>query len=462
MHAAGRWPGTQPHVVEHHLSPLALRTAFLAREPSGHAGPSLASGVRREPARYKHAMDLAGVGLARRRTPVSLGPVGPPPTTQRSGLLISYHYKPMTMVQFSIRVLVTTSDLRPRALLVVGLPLGAVGCPSDLPKLEPSDGSSEETGGSGAGSTGDTGTGSTISLDTTSGTTAEPSADCGNGQVEDEESCDGTDLEGSSCESLGQAPGSLSCTEDCIFDVSGCVPPGMVLVPGGEFTMGSNATADEQPVRQVTVDAFWIDEMEVTVAEYTTCVLAENCEAPWSGGEYNYGVEGRQNHPINGVTWNQANTYCGLADGGMKRLPTEAEWEKAARGTDSRKYPWGNAPEPSCMHIVMEENGINGCRTMSTGEVGSKPLGVSPYGAQDMAGNAWEWVSDYYHETYDAQETDNPTGPSRGTQRVRRGGGWTYGQDQQWFRAARRDHEFPTFIYSAMGFRCARAIPIVQ
>ena len=280
-----------------------------------------------------------------------------------------------------------------------------------------------------------------------------PVAECGNGDAEDEEECDGTDLSGVTCESFGFSGIGLKC-ESCRFDVSGCgPPPGMVEVPSGAFEMGSSVNADEMPIRHVQVDTFWMDEAEVTVEAYGACVEADACSEPLSGDSCNWMVEGREIHPVNCVTWYQAEEYCRWVEGGTRRLPTEAEWEKAARGTDAREYPWGDHPLPSCSYVVM--NG-DGCDVVSTAAVGSKSLGDSPYGAHDMAGNVWEWVSDWYSSSYDAAETDNPTGPSEGTQRVLRGGSWL-NPSTFVFRVAHRLEISPSYVNDGVGFRCARS-----
>jgi hypothetical protein len=126
-------------------------------------------------------------------------------------------------------------------------------------------------------------------------------------------------------------------------------------------------------------------------------------------------VPGREDHPINCISWAEASTYCGWAGTvAHKRLPTEAEWEKAARGDDARIYPWGDVPLPSCTHVSMNEGPGGGCGNFSSLPVGSKPLGDSPYGVHDMAGGVWEWTADWYG-VYDVAEDDNPTGPSMGT-----------------------------------------------
>ena len=163
---------------------------------------------------------------------------------------------------------------------------------------------------------------------------------------------------------------------------------------------------NSQPVRQVTLDAYWIDKYEVTKRQYQQCVDLEVCSKP----SIAFGADYDQ-HPVFGVTWYQAETYCDWVEG---RLPSEAEWEKAARGEHGNKYPWGNeAPSARLLNFK---------NTKGTMPVGSFPEGASPYGALDMAGNVQEWVYDWYAETYDAEQTKNPQGSKNGTNRVLRGG----------------------------------------
>lgn len=307
--------------------------------------------------------------------------------------------------------------------------------------------------------TSSTGEGTTVLASSTSevSTTTGPVAECGNGDVEDGEACDGTDWNGATCESLGFSETGLMCV-GCQFDVSGCGPmPGMVEVPGGTFEMGSDYSSNQQPIRQVQVDAFWMDETEVTVDAYAACVNDGTCSEPSTSTYCNWMVAGREDHPVNCVTWFQAEEFCGWAGGGTKRLPTEAEWEKAARGTDAREYPWGDSPAPSCTHVVMSDGG-SGCGMGSTWPVGSKPLGDAPYGAHDMAGNVYEWVADWYASSYDAAETDNPTGPVMGTARVLRGGSWS-NSSTIFFRAAYRFDFDPAYGNGDVGIRCARTLP---
>ena len=287
---------------------------------------------------------------------------------------------------------------------------------------------------------------------------------CGDSVVDPGEPCDGDDLDGQSCESLGFTGVGLACN-DCRFDTSACGPmTGMLEVPQGEFTMGSPQGAfgaNEAPQRMVQLERFWIDATEVTVAHYAACVADGACTEPDAGGDCNWMVTGRDAHPINCVDWAQADEYCAWAGDGTKRLPTEAEWEKAARGTDGRLFPWGDSPNASCTHVVKQDgNDPGGCGSGSTMEVGSKPLGVSTYGAHDMSGNVYEWVADWYG-SYDPQKTVDPTGPDTGSTRVARGAAWVNGASVN-FRASRRIDYAPDTRLSRLGFRCARTPPIAR
>ncbi len=228
---------------------------------------------------------------------------------------------------------------------------------------------------------------------------------------------------------------------------------GMTRVPAGPFTMGCDGCVhwpgtlqvDEQPEHTVLLSAFDIDLTEVTHAAYNDCVSAQACTEPHSG----FDPTGRADYPVTSVTWAQALEYCTWREG---RLPTEAEWEKAARGTDGRTFPWGEN-DPAC-HLA----NIDGC----VGDhlpVGSLPLGASPYGALDMAGNAWEWVADWYAEdAYQQHDCPNPTGPASGENRGYRGG--SYGNLGELARASNRAATYnPDFGGSGLGFRCARTAP---
>jgi len=218
-----------------------------------------------------------------------------------------------------------------------------------------------------------------------------------------------------------------------------------LYVPAGEFTMGSDSSdqSDEKPQRQVTLPAFWIDQTEVTNAMYAKCVDAGNCAAPsnldhFSNSSY-------ANHPVVYVDWNKANAYCSWAD---RRLPTEAEWEKAARGTEAFTYPWGEG-------IDCNKANYSGC-VNTTSPVKNYPNGVSPYGAYDMAGNAWEWVSSLY-KPYPYDVNDGREDLSSSDDRVLRGGSWNF--NDTYVRSAFRDRNDPTNTNIFFGFRCARSLP---
>ncbi|MBN2493390.1 MAG: SUMF1/EgtB/PvdO family nonheme iron enzyme [Deltaproteobacteria bacterium] len=232
----------------------------------------------------------------------------------------------------------------------------------------------------------------------------------------------------------------------------------MLHIPAGEFWMGCNekidssCDADEKPGRKVYLDAYLIDKTEVTVEQYARCVRAGRCKQPRTGMHFNWGKSSRERHPVNGVDWNDAEAYCAWAG---KRLPTEAEWEKAARGTDGRLYPWGNE-KPSCAYAVMREGGL-GCGRESTWPVCSKERGNSPYGLCDMAGNVREWVADKYKEDYySSAPSRNPEGAAGGSRRVYRGGCWVFILASN-FRASLRFGFSPGSRFFFLGFRCARS-----
>ena len=217
----------------------------------------------------------------------------------------------------------------------------------------------------------------------------------------------------------------------------------MVLVPAGEFWMGSeDGGADEKPRHRVTLDAFYIDKHEVTNARYGRFMGATGRSVPtyWNDSTWN-----SPQQPVVGVSWDDADAYCKWAG---KRLPTEAEWEKAARGTDGRKYPWGEQWDASRANSVESKLG-------KTVPVGAYPAGASPYGALDMAGNAWEWVADWYDRDYYRRSPEqNPRGPETGSGRVLRGGSWL--SLPILLRAANRYDFTPGSRSDLIGFRCAR------
>jgi formylglycine-generating enzyme required for sulfatase activity len=232
----------------------------------------------------------------------------------------------------------------------------------------------------------------------------------------------------------------------------------LVLIPEGDFLMGSAgadlaAAEDEKPQHLVYLDTFWIDKTEITNAQYRRCVVAGVCSSPQNQVSDFRGPQ----FPVVGVDWNQAHTYCEWVGG---RLPTEAEWEKAARGPDGRLYPWGNTfddtrlnyCDTNCIADWRDFKGDDGYRF--TAPVGNYLSGASPYGVLDMSGNVWEWTADWYAtDTYQHTTYRNPAGPEQGEQRVIRGGSWYY-QDKS-SRIAKRHKDTPTARYDNIGFRCA-------
>ncbi|MBN2085434.1 MAG: SUMF1/EgtB/PvdO family nonheme iron enzyme [Anaerolineales bacterium] len=217
----------------------------------------------------------------------------------------------------------------------------------------------------------------------------------------------------------------------------------MVYVPAGEFTMGmTEIRATNRPEHTVVLDAYWIDRTEVTNAMYGLCVDAGTCAAPKDTAAFD--DPDLQDHPAVFVDWRMADSYCAWAG---RRLPTEAEWEKAARGSDGRRYPWGNAaPESGLLNF--------GRHIGATSPVGSHPAGDSPYGALDMAGNVYEWVDDWFGENYyRTGPGSNPTGPDSGTLRLVRGGSWSDTQDN--VNSIFRHSNDPANAGDNLGFRCA-------
>jgi formylglycine-generating enzyme required for sulfatase activity len=232
-------------------------------------------------------------------------------------------------------------------------------------------------------------------------------------------------------------------------------------VPAGAFAMGSRwGEPDEQPERRVLLDAYRLARTETTVAQYKACVDAGWCKAdmvdgeqleglPWRASRHcNASRHDRMGHPMNCVSWWEAVAFCEWVGG---RLPTEAEWEKAATGGE-RMYPWGDTP-PTCTHATMNV-GEDGCGAGGTSAVCERPQGQTPSGACDMAGNVWEWVSDWYGAGYYAAGEDSaPTGPEQGTGRVRRGGSFRDGSSD--LRSTNRWHLVSVYRSATLGFRCA-------
>jgi eukaryotic-like serine/threonine-protein kinase len=235
-----------------------------------------------------------------------------------------------------------------------------------------------------------------------------------------------------------------------------------VYVPAGEFTMGSSKSIDPQaaegeiPLHSVYLDEYWIDMTEVTNSQYALCVADGGaCSKPMDSGL----IDNNQylNYPVVLVSWQQAVDYCAWTGG---RLPTEAEWEKAARGPDGRIYTWGNTFDGTllnycdinCNNTDWKDSSFDD-GYVELAPVGEYPGGASVYGALDMSGNAYEWVADWY-APYGKLPQSNPTGPASGEEHIIRGGSW--GDDRGHVRTAIRSHEYVTDTHwtNYIGFRC--------
>jgi formylglycine-generating enzyme required for sulfatase activity len=245
------------------------------------------------------------------------------------------------------------------------------------------------------------------------------------------------------------------------------------------------------PAHKVTLDTFCIDINEVTTAAYKACSDVGECKRPPAEPSYpkapgdadayhekevkayaelcNFGKEGREQHPINCVSWDLADAYCKVK---KKRLPTEAEWEYAARGADGRKFPWGDQPgDVTFMNAGGTEfskwelaHGLRQSKRMFEGDdgfpgtapVGSFPKGKTKLGANDFVGNVWEWTNDWF-ETYKPGEVVNPQGAPAGDKKAIRGGGFNGGVPL-WLNPAFRYHQIPSASTPALGFRCAMSL----
>jgi len=225
----------------------------------------------------------------------------------------------------------------------------------------------------------------------------------------------------------------------------------MLFVPAGEFEMGLDEKySGAEPAHTVALDCFWIDQTEVTNAQYRLCVEAGVCTPPAKNRsntrELYYSNRSYEDYPVIYISWRQAADYCAWAGG---RLPTEAEWEYAARGQDSLTYPWGdNPPDDSLLNYVNYVEDVH-----DTTKIGSYPEGASWCDAWDMAGNVWEWTADWYDD-YPSNWQKNPQGPSLGKLRVIRGGSW--GSTLCFVRSAVRYRNPPDAANFNVGFRCAR------
>jgi len=274
----------------------------------------------------------------------------------------------------------------------------------------------------------------------------------------------------------------------------GACPKGMKLVPGGTFMMGSNEKSflKWSPAHKVTIDSFCMGATEVTIAEYKKCVDADKCQPADTRPEFpkagkvsdeehnrqldqyatfcNWDKTGREDHPVNCVDWKRADTYCKALE---QRLPYEAEWELAARGTDNRKFPWGNdsgdhtymnaagaewkkwladndMPDPYSL-MYKTDDGFAG-----TSPVGRFPRAMTQQQLMDMVGNVWEWTADWF-ALYKDEEQTNPKGPVAGDKKAIRGGGFN-GELAQWVDPAARYFQLATASVHAIGFRCAAEV----
>jgi eukaryotic-like serine/threonine-protein kinase len=241
----------------------------------------------------------------------------------------------------------------------------------------------------------------------------------------------------------------------------------LLYVPAGNFLMGSTdadplAKPKEKPQHTVYVNAFWIDQTDVTNAMYTKCAQGGVCQPPSDLSSAThpsyYGNSKYDNYPVIDVSWDDAAAYCKWAG---RRLPTEAEWEKAARGTDGRFWPWGNDDaEPPISDILIVDFFVD-----DTTAVGIYPHGASPYGALDMAGNVEQWVNDWYSATYyQSSPSANPPGPDSGVLRVVRGSGYQLLNQYPFrsgidIRSGIRSAWDPSVTFPFLGFRCATLSP---
>jgi len=231
----------------------------------------------------------------------------------------------------------------------------------------------------------------------------------------------------------------------------------MILIPEGEFLMGSSEPeinwvartffsesldwyADEIPEQKLYLNRFYIDRTEITVAEYRSFMEATGHSAPRFGDNAKFNQDAQ---PVVGVTWEDASAYCKWRG---KRLPTEQEWEKAARGSDGKRYPWGGEPDPRRANVRGLEDGFR-----YTAPVGSFVQGQSPYGLLDMSGNVWEWTLDWY-QPYPGNMFENELYGNK--LKVIRGGSWNSNLDLA--RSALRGKAIPDRPQNSVGFRCAR------
>jgi formylglycine-generating enzyme required for sulfatase activity len=259
----------------------------------------------------------------------------------------------------------------------------------------------------------------------------------------------------------GEVPGKNG--QDDVATAKGKDGAPMVLIPAGPFTMGSNdGLPNERPEHQITIDPYYIDQFEVSMTLYDKFLRDANHDSPPTWDDEATSTVG--DRPAVGMGWGDAAAYCKWAG---KRLPTEAEWEKAARGVDGRRYPWGHMQPfvdianynrgvwvSEAVTLVAVGGGVEGMSVRH----GLKQGGRSPYGLHHMAGNAAEWVADWYdREYYQASPDKNPTGPANGDRKVIRGGSWA--DLPAALRVTARMSAEPEYQDRTIGFRCAMDAP---
>ena len=261
---------------------------------------------------------------------------------------------------------------------------------------------------------------------------------------------------------------SILLMSGCMSGIKDDTKENMIFIPEGSFTMGFKidndhvwGDMDEEPVHQVTLSSYWIDKYEVTSSNFSKFLNENKNEAhrfieitPSVTVRFDDNVyqprKGLENYPVNRVSWFGADAYCKWKE---KRLPTEAEWEKAARGTDQRIFPWGNEFPDNSRVTFRRKFSEKGFQVMEPVE-GMKN-GISPFRVHQMAGNVWEWVSDWFDATaYQDENRIDPKGPESGISKVLRGGNWYY--KAYYMRTTYRFNERPDIFKVWQGFRCAR------
>ncbi len=256
-------------------------------------------------------------------------------------------------------------------------------------------------------------------------------------------------LRGTTNTPFEEAPSQTTEVEDDPVHTEAPIEERMITIPAGPFIRGTDQGGfDERPPREIYLDAFQIDQYEVTNYQYGLFVAATGHRKAGPPSRYakNVGKMRGPNQPVVYVSWDDAQAYCQWKG---KRLPTEAEWEKAMRGADGRLWPWGNVERPDAANWARVNDGFE-----ATAPVGTFKLDASPYGVMDGAGNIMEWVEDWYAENYYQESpASNPPSPEHGVYRVLRGGGYTTSGGD--FRITSRSKMVPDFRDETIGFRCA-------